>query len=203
MSQSVYDDPDDCDYNSDPDSDIVPNYLSDDPDIDDFEDNEVPNTNSRPEPTFNPEGTSVLSSQDVVNAIELDPSLLSYGTNFNKLLAQDTVHVHIMRLVERYARDPKIPVDAKVNFVKLAAINKAKASNIQDFELASMMEAVTLAQRNNKERRNAINEHEKVVRDCIDQIHWLNNKKNSHLQNKVAATFRVSSNRLDMRFLTP
>lgn len=148
------------------------------------------NNNLRTEPTSHPHNTPVLSTQNVTNAIELDPSPLSYGTNFDKLLAQDPVHVHIMRLVEKHARNPKIPVYAKVNFVKLAAINKAKASNLQDVEIASMMAAVTLAQRKNNERRNAENGYEKVVCDCIDQIQWLNNNKTQHLQVKVAAAFR-------------
>lgn len=201
-------------YNSDLQSDEVQTYLSDNPGVQHFDDWTPPkipnhispqpevqpeatfgpketdsNNSSRTEPTFHLQDTSALSTQDLTSAIELDPSLLLYGTNFDKLLAQDPVHVHIMRLVEKHAKDPRIPVYAKVGFLKLATINKAKVGNLQDVELDSMMAAVRLAQHNNEERRNAENEYEKVIRDCIDQYHWLHDK-NNRLQDKVAGTFR-------------
>jgi hypothetical protein len=53
------------------------------------------------------------------------------------------------------------------------------------------MNAVNLAQRNKHERRHAENDLEKVVRDCIDQMHWLHGNNNQRLQQKVAVVFAI------------
>jgi hypothetical protein len=163
------------------------NYVSDDSVIEDFDD--TANNYSRPEASFNPQDVTVMS-QDVTHAIELDPSFLPYGTNINKLLARDPVHEQIMRLVEKCATQAIIPFYAKVNFVKLAAINKAKENKIQDVEFTAMMEVVDLAQRG-KERRNAENEYERIVLDCTDQVRWLQSKTNENLKRKVAVVFKT------------
>jgi hypothetical protein len=163
------------------------NYVSDDSVIEDFDD--TANNYSRAEASFNPQDVTVMS-QDVTHAIELDPSFLPYGTNINKLLARDPVHEQIMRLVEKCATQAIIPFYAKVNFVKLAAINKAKENKIQDVEFTAMMEVVDLAQRG-KERRNAENEYERIVLDCTDQVRWLQSKTNENLKRKVAVVFKT------------
>jgi hypothetical protein len=61
------------------------------------------------------------------------------------LLAKDPVHTRMLKLVVKNAIDRKIILYTKVNLVKLAAINKAKTSNLEDAELASMMTSVSLA----------------------------------------------------------
>jgi hypothetical protein len=137
MSQSNRYDHDDRDHNNNSNSQDA-DCLPGNPDTEVFDGTN--NEDSRDEATFDPHDTTILLNPDAANTVELDPSLLSYGTNFNKLLAQDPVHRHIMRLVETCAWNLKIPVYAKVNFVKLAAINKAKASNITDMELASFVD---------------------------------------------------------------
>lgn len=138
-------DQEDCDYNSDPDSDTIPNYLSDNSDIEDFDDYEATKTNLRKEATFGPKETIRLPVQVVVAEVGPEPNLISYGTNFDILLAEDPVHARMLELVIENAVDPNIILFTKLNLVKLAAISKAKASNIEDAELASMMTAVSLA----------------------------------------------------------
>ena len=178
----------DCDYNSDPDYDTVPNYLSDNSDIEDFDDYEATKTNFRGEATFGPKETIRLPVQVVVAEVGPEPNLISYGTNFDILLAEDPVHARILDLIVENAVDPNIILFTKLNLVKLAAINKAKASNIEDAELASMMTAVSLAQKDEKATRQTQNNEERVMRDCIDQIHCLN--KINHLEERVKATLR-------------
>ncbi|KEQ67377.1 uncharacterized protein M437DRAFT_80025 [Aureobasidium melanogenum CBS 110374] len=141
------------------------------------------------EPTFHLEDTTALSHVDVTKSSELDQSLLSYGTNFEQLANKDPVYKRILQIVQEYATEPDTIVYAKVNSVKLATINEAKASNLVDAELSSMMEAVGLAQRCKTARRNAQNKEEEIIRDCIDQIHWLNRKR--RLQHKVAGMLRA------------
>jgi len=188
MGRSVDDDHDDCNGNNDSDSDMLPNYLSDNSDVEDFEDYEAPNTNFRGEATWGPKETNPLPVQTVVAEVGPEPNLISYGTNFDILLAEDPVHARILDLVVENAIEPNVILYTKINLVKLGAINKAKASNLEDAELASMMAAVSLAQSDEKARCQTQNNEEKIIRDCIDQIHWLD--RTSNLRVKVTATVR-------------
>ncbi|KAH0022495.1 hypothetical protein KCU78_g5742, partial [Aureobasidium melanogenum] len=177
----------DGDYDSDQYSEN-PNYLSDNSDVEDYEDWEDPQSSSRVEPTFHLQDTSVLSDLDAGRSVELHQSLLSYGTDFDELANQDPVYERILEFVKENAMEPEIIVYSKVNFIKLATINKAKASNLQDVVLSSMMEAVSLAQGDEAVRRETQNKEERIIRDCIDQIHWLN--KQNHLEDHVVATLK-------------
>jgi hypothetical protein len=166
------------------------NRLPDDPDDVSYNDWEyqMKNNKSRSEVTFGPKETTALPNEVVANEIKPDPDLISYGTNFDMLLARDPVHVHMLDLVVEYATDPQIILYTKMNLVKLAAINKAKAGSIEDAELASMMASVKLAHNNGSAERKTQRHEESVIRDCIDQIHSLN--KTSNLQMNVHATLR-------------
>jgi len=200
MDQSVYgvDDTDYQEYQGHDDYvdfDELPNYLSDHEDVlDDAEefDGWDMNQPSKIEATFGSKETAPVVNkdvnEDVVNETKPDPNTIWYGTDFDLLLGQDPVHAHIMKLVVENAVDPNIILYTKLNLVKLAAINKAKASNIEDAELASMMTAVSLAQKDETATRQTQNNEEKIMRDCIDQIHCLS--KIGHLQDRVNATLR-------------
>lgn len=200
MDQSVYG-VDDTDYQEDEDHDDyvdfdeLPNYLSDHEDVlDDAEEFEGWDMNrpSQTEATFGSKETAHMVNKDVnenvANEIKPDPNMVWYGTNFDRLLAEDPVNARILELVVENAIDPNIILYTKVNLIKLAAINKAKASNLEDAELASMMTAVSLAQRDEKATRETENNEERIMRDCIDQMHWLS--KTSHLQDRVNATLK-------------
>lgn len=126
---------------------------------------------------------------DVNDSVELHQSLLSSGTDFDHLANEDPIHERILELVVEKALEPEIIVFSKVNLVKLAAIHKVKASNLDDAILSSMMQAVSLAQNDKTVRRETQNKDERIIRDCIDQIHWLAKKKN-HLEEHVASTLR-------------
>lgn len=160
--------------------------MSDNSDVEDFEDWGNSSAEPRVEPSFDLRETSIPSNLDVDDPVELHQSLLSYGTDFDELANQDPVHKRILELVVEKASKPEIIVFSKVNLVKLATIHKLKASNLDDAILSSMMQAVSLAQDNEAVRRETENKEERIIRDCIDQIHWLTKK--SHLEDHVAAT---------------
>jgi hypothetical protein len=195
MRHSDDDNHDDRDYyNSDPEPDEVQVFLSDNSGVQHFEDwipTKVPNHISsrpkvQPEATFGPQETTSLADGDVANDITPDPDLIIHGTNFDVLLAQDPVNARMLELIVENTINPQIVLYTKVNLVKLVAINKAKTSNLEDAELASMMTSVNLAQNDENATRQAQNNKERIMRDCIDQIHCLN--KTWHLEDKVKAT---------------
>ncbi|KAH0391594.1 hypothetical protein KCU89_g14354, partial [Aureobasidium melanogenum] len=161
-----------------------PNFLSDNSDIEDYEDWEDSRGKLRVEPSFDLQETSIQSNIDVDNSVELHQSLLSYGTDFDELATQDPIHERIMELVVEKAPEPEIILFSKVNLVKLATIHKLKASNLDDAILSSMMQAVSLAQDDEAVRRETQNKEERIIRDCIDQLHWLT--RENHLQEHVA-----------------
>lgn len=210
IDQSVYG-VDDTDYQENQDHDDyvdfdeLPSYMSDHENVlDDAEEFEGWDMNrpSQTEATFGSKETAPVVNknvhEDVYNEIKLDPNLVAYGTNFDTLLAEDPVHARILELVVENAFDPNIILFTKINLVKLAAINKAKASNIEDAELASMMTAVSLAQKDETAKCETENNEERIMRDCIDQIHWLN--KTNHLEGRVRATLKkiIKSSRYEL-----
>ncbi|THY20585.1 hypothetical protein D6D01_06683 [Aureobasidium pullulans] len=128
------------------------------------------------------------SDVDPRTLIKLDGSLLTHGSHLEKLFGKDPVHKQILELVSEWAQDPAIIHYTKVNFIKLATIHKAKASNIQDVQLASLLQNVSLAQSDESARLSSPDtEFEKVIRDCIEQLHWLSTR---NIAAKVIATYK-------------
>ncbi|KAG9598191.1 hypothetical protein KCU77_g4552, partial [Aureobasidium melanogenum] len=95
--------------------------MSDNSDTEDLNDSQH---NLHNEPTFHLEDITDLFNVDVVKSSEFDQ-----------------IYKRILQLVQEYATEPATIVYAKVNSVKLATINEAKASNIVDAALPSMTEA--------------------------------------------------------------
>ncbi|THW37290.1 hypothetical protein D6D17_03152 [Aureobasidium pullulans] len=128
------------------------------------------------------------SDVDPRTLIKLDGSLLTHGSHLEKLFGKDSVHKQILELVSEWAQDPAIIHYTKVNFIKLATIHKAKASNIQDVQLASLLQNVSLAQSDESARLSSPDtECERVIRDCIEQLHWLSKR---NIEAKVIATYK-------------
>ncbi|KAH0366617.1 hypothetical protein KCU65_g5236, partial [Aureobasidium melanogenum] len=169
----------------------------DDSDLDDQGDTDSTNANHleameldpRFAPTFDPQESMADQDVDTVDSIELDGDLVSHGTDFSQQLSQDPVHKRILDLVEQYADGPQVATYAKVHFVKLFAINKVKAANLEDIELASIMASMSLSHEDNKEGHSIDNKYQKTVHDCVDQVKCLAKKDNPI--RKVAGTLKA------------
>ncbi|THY30065.1 hypothetical protein D6C99_10509 [Aureobasidium pullulans] len=128
------------------------------------------------------------SDADPRTLIKLDGSLLAHGSDLEKLFGRDPVHEQILEVVSGCAEDPAIIHYTKVNFIKLATIHKAQASDIQDVQLASLLQNVSLAQSDESARLSPPHtEFEKVIRDCIEQLHQFSKR---NVEKKVIATYK-------------
>ncbi|THX67666.1 hypothetical protein D6D05_09729 [Aureobasidium pullulans] len=104
------------------------------------------------------------SDADPRTLIKLDGSLLAHGSDLEKLFGRDPVHEQILEVVSGCAEDPAIIHYTKVNFIKLATIHKAQASDIQDVQLASLLQ-----------------------NDCVEQLRRLPQRK---IEKMVIATYK-------------
>lgn len=80
------------------------------------------------------------AEENAANEIELDSNQIWYVTDIDLLLAQDPVHAHILDLDVETAITPDVAMFTKINLVKLAATNKAKASNLGNADVAKLFE---------------------------------------------------------------
>ncbi|THY23493.1 hypothetical protein D6D00_06203 [Aureobasidium pullulans] len=115
------------------------------------------------------------SDADPRTLIKLDGSLLAHGSDLEKLFGRDPVHEQILEVVSGCAEDPAIIHYTKINFIKLATIHKAQASDIQDVQLASARLSPPHT------------EFENIIRDCIEQLCRLPKRK---IEKKVIATYK-------------
>ncbi|CAD0038035.1 unnamed protein product [Aureobasidium pullulans] len=128
------------------------------------------------------------SDADPRTLIKLDGSLLAHGSDLEKLFGRDPVHEQILEVVSGCAEDPAIIHYTKINFIKLATIHKAQASDIQDVQLASLLQNVSLAQSDESAGLSSPDtEYEKVLRDCVEQLRRLPKRK---IEKKVIATYK-------------